>query len=256
MERINLIGSLLAVAAVFVASTCPADEPSQEFPTQPAYSSTPVKLALPSLAAESVVAATARPQENEAIPHGGWLDPSRLLVRATLIGFLPITERSGLRISLANDQGFAMDGTYFIHANFGVNALAAFLTTDVSSTRARAPTGTSSLGSQHLLPLILTAQYHFCPECRVRPYLGVGIGALIPLNESGNLKLVQPRVAKEIGPAAQAGLDYMINRHFSLNLDVKFLRVDTVAKTSGIVTVRGGLRVDAFFLGGGFGYRF
>lgn len=233
MKRTNLIVFLLALAGVLASSACLADEPPGGAPSPQAGSN-----------------------PEETVPHGWLLDPSRFLLRASIVGFLPTTERSGLRVSLANDQGFAVDGTYFLHPNFGLNLFVSFLTSDISSTRARAPTSTSSLGSQHLLPIIATAQYHFCPDCRVRPYAGAGIGGPIPLSESGNLKLVQPRIGKVIGVAGEAGLDYMINQHFSLNLDCRFVRVDTHAKTTGIVTTQGGLRVDNVFLGGGFGYRF
>ena len=84
---------------------------------------------------------------------------------------------------------------------------------------------TTKLGYLRALPPSLLLQYHFTNLGQVKPYVGAGIN----LTHFGrNDSYGGPAVDKySVGYAAQAGVDYMIDKHWGVNLDVKYLQIDT-----------------------------
>ena len=179
-------------------------------------------------------------------------DGAKFLIRATAIGV--ITDASsnsvaagGLDLDLDNDLRFAVDGTYFVTPNIGVNVLATFLNFEVRSAGV-------SLGSVDVLPPIVTVQYHFLPDAQLRPYVGVGFNYNHFYGESGTLDIINAEVEDAFGFVAQAGVDYMITESLSLGLDFKFLKVDTDVTIAGVKVDE--LDVDAFIIGVGIGFRF
>lgn len=107
-------------------------------------------------------------------------------------------------------------------------------------------------GFKHLPPT-LTMQYHFLPQNQFSPYLGAGlnytrISSVDLLDGAGRLN------KNSWGLAFQAGVDYKLDKHWSLNLDVKKLMIqsDVFAGGAKISTVK----VDPWLVGMGVGYRF
>ena len=179
-------------------------------------------------------------------------DGAKFLIRATAIGV--ITDASsnsvaagGLDLDLDNDLRFAVDGTYFVTPNIGVNVLATFLNFEVRSAGV-------SLGSVDVLPPIVTVQYHFLPDAQLRPYVGVGVNYNHFSGESGLLDIIDAEVEDAFGFVAQAGADLMINKSLSLGLNFKYLRVDTDVDIAG--TKVDELDLNAYIVGVGIGYHF
>jgi len=111
----------------------------------------------------------------------------------------------------------------------------------------------TDIGSFKHLPPTLTLQYHFTPEKTFSPYVGAGlnytrISSVNLLNGAADLE------SSSVGPALQAGIDYKINRNWSLNLDVKkiYIRSDVNTAAGTISQVK----VDPLLIGVGIGYRF
>lgn len=111
----------------------------------------------------------------------------------------------------------------------------------------------SDIGSFKHLPPTLTLQYHFTPEKTFSPYVGAGINytrisRVHLLSGAANLE------SSSVGPALQAGMDYKINRNWSLNLDVKkvYIRSDVNTAAGAISQVK----IDPWLIGVGIGYRF
>lgn len=109
------------------------------------------------------------------------------------------------------------------------------------------------IGSFKHLPPTLLAQYHFLPGAQFDPYVGAGINyTLISkvdiLNGAGRLK------HDSIGAALQAGVDFRIDRKWSVNLDVKKVQIRSDVDISGVHASR--VRIDPVLLGVGVGYRF
>lgn len=111
----------------------------------------------------------------------------------------------------------------------------------------------SDIGSFKHLPPTLTLQYHFTPEKTFSPYVGAGINytrisSVHVLNGAADLE------SSSVGPALQAGIDYKLDRNWSLNLDVKkvYIRSDVNTAAGTISQVK----VDPWLIGVGIGYRF
>ena len=106
------------------------------------------------------------------------------------------------------------------------------------------------IGSVKHLPPTLLAQYHFTGLGAFKPYVGAGVNytRFSGVDIAGGALTVKKN---SWGPALQLGFDYALDKHWSLNLDVKKVYIDT--------TVSGGVgrfKVDPVLVGLGVGYRF
>jgi outer membrane protein len=101
------------------------------------------------------------------------------------------------------------------------------------------------------------------PDSNIRPYIGAGVNYTYFFDE----KVVGPvlptanskaKLEDSWGLAAQAGVDIAINDDWFVNLDVKYIQMDTTAKFSN--TAAGNAQIsadiDPFVYGIGVGRRF
>lgn len=112
------------------------------------------------------------------------------------------------------------------------------------------------LGKTWILPPTLTLQYHFTNFGKFQPYIGGGVNYTFFYSES-DWKLKNVTVDGTWGGAVQLGFDYMLTKHWGLNLDVKklFLAPSYHAK-AGDARVTGRARLDPWLIGTGITYRF
>lgn len=111
----------------------------------------------------------------------------------------------------------------------------------------------ASIGTFKHLPPTLTAQYHFLPGKVFNPYVGAGIN--YTLISKVNLLNNGARLEHDsVGLALQAGVDYRIDAHWSINVDVKKLQLRSDVTIGGVQASR--VKVDPVMLGVGVGYRF
>lgn len=110
-----------------------------------------------------------------------------------------------------------------------------------------------SIGSFKHLPPTLLAQYHFYPASQLSPYVGVGVNlthlsSVKLLGGAGDLE------SNSVGLAVQAGIDFKIDKQWSVNLDLKRvnIRSDVFAAGAKISAVK----VDPTMVSIGVGYRF
>lgn len=109
------------------------------------------------------------------------------------------------------------------------------------------------IGTFRHLPPSLMAQYHFMPGKTMSPYLGLGLNWTTfsknrLLDGQGSLE------HDSFGLAAQAGIDFRLDRNWSLNVDVKKLQLRSDLLVGGVKA--GKVKVDPVLLGIGVGYRF
>lgn len=169
----------------------------------------------------------------------------------------------GEKVSVNNSFMPEVDVTYMATDNIGFELIAS-----TTKHKASGQTGTTGslgkLASTWVLPPTLTAQYHLNPTGTVRPYVGAGVNYTIFWNEkaSGSLETAvgETRVKMDdsFGWAAQAGVDIDLTPKVFLNLDVKYIDIDTTAKlyttAAGRQTVK--LSLDPLVFGIGIGTRF
>lgn len=110
-----------------------------------------------------------------------------------------------------------------------------------------------SIGTFKHLPPSLMAQYHFTPEKTISPYVGLGINWTTfsknkLLNGQGSLE------HDSFGLAAQAGVDFKLDKNWSLNVDVKKVQIRSDVLIAGTKVSK--VKVDPVLFGVGVGYRF
>jgi outer membrane protein len=155
-----------------------------------------------------------------------------------------------------------VDVTHMVTDNIGFELIAATSKHSVSGV-----TGTTGsigkLASTWVLPPTLTAQYHFMPEAKVRPYLGAGLNYTLFYSEkassafeaaAGNTNV---HLKSSFGWAAQAGVDIDLNSKMFLNLDIKYIDIRTTARltTEDLGTQRVKVDLNPIVVGVGVGFR-
>ncbi|MFO7277455.1 MAG: OmpW family outer membrane protein [Pseudomonadota bacterium] len=106
------------------------------------------------------------------------------------------------------------------------------------------------------LPPTLTVRYDFLPNGSIRPYAGAGINATLFFDEStrGALADADLSLDTSFGAAAQAGVDIDLRNGWFLNLDARWIDIDSEAHLSG--NSLGKVHIDPLTVGIAFGYRF
>lgn len=154
-----------------------------------------------------------------------------------------------------------VDFTYMVSDHIGAELILA--TTKHTAKGRDALNGVDPLATTWVLPPVLTAQYHFAPDAKIRPYVGAGINYTIFYNAKAGSALVSAvgptsvKIKDSVGYALQAGVDVDITKKFFLNLDVKYVSMEpkAVLNTGGLVnTTR--LHIDPVIVGVGIGTRF
>jgi outer membrane protein len=181
-------------------------------------------------------------------------DQSPWLVRARVVNIAPADKSEPIggvgasdRVTVSSKTIPEVDISYFFSPN-----IAAELILTYPQKHDVALDG-NKVGSFKDLPPTLLVQYHFAPTSQIDPYLGAGINytrmsSVDLLNGAGTLE------SHSFGYALQAGLDYKLDKHWSLNFDVKMIQIRSDLMVSG--TKVSEVKVDPLLVGVGFGYRF
>ena len=111
--------------------------------------------------------------------------------------------------------------------------------------------GSGNAGTFRVMPDFLTLKYGFLPESAFRPYLGLGLN----VTSFYTVNAAPFSLSKTtVGPAAQAGFDIRLSKHWSLNADVKWARSRPEVEFEGADIGR--MKLDPVLFGVGIGYRF
>ncbi len=210
-------------------------------------------------AAVAVVAAAAPAQAEQG----------DFLVRTRAILVAPTEDSSGIEPTFPNDEvsvsnSFApeLDFTYFVTDNVGLELILATTKHDVNG-KTGVPDAVGELVDTWVLPPTLTLQYHFMPKAKIRPYVGVGLNYTHFYSEDASDSLesaigdTDVNLDDSFGFALQAGVDFDIGKNLFLNLDVKYIDIDTEAKlTTGNLVNRVDVSLDPIVAGIGIGMRF
>jgi len=197
------------------------------------------------------------------------------MVRGRVLGVIP-DESADLKVAgaaLAGDAEIGdqvvpeLDISYFFTENFAVELILAVTPHDVKATGVTVPgaltDATVDLGDVWLLPPTVTAQYHFNPNGRVKPYVGAGVNATFFFNEDEGPVANSIDYDPSVGFALQAGLDVDLDGTpggWAVNADVKKVWINsdvTVDFTTALgATVDAEVDINPWVVGVGMGYRF
>ena len=190
-------------------------------------------------------------QEAESVFKG-------LLIRGRGIAVIPRTSADisaiGGDTDISNAYVPELDLTWFFTKNIAVEAIAAIAPHSVDATGTSL--GKVDLGNVWLLPPTVLLQYHHPLPNGFKPYVGAGVNYTVFFNEDAPGGTVTDiDYENSFGWALQFGVDYMLDDHWLLNLDVKKVFLDTDVNINN-GAIRADVNIDPWIVGVGIGYRF
>lgn len=209
------------------------------------------------LAAALIMPGTATAQTSA----GDWLIRLRGIVVSPTESSGEVSGIPGSRVGVTDSVMPEVDFTYMVTDRIGAELILA--TTKHKATGRGSLSAIDTVASTWVLPPTLTLQYHLAPGSKVRPYVGAGVNYTIFYSEDassaleGALGSTKVRMSDSAGYALQAGVDIDLGSRTFLNLDVKYLDIDTTARlTTGAGTNRVRVSIDPLVFGVGVGRRF
>jgi len=157
---------------------------------------------------------------------------------------------SGLNVNAKDKTIPELDVTYFFTKNIAAELVLTY------PQRVDIRSHSTSLGTVTALPPTLLAQYHFTQFGPLKPYVGAGVN----YTRFGSRNLGdadQYSVEKSsIGYAAQIGADYMLTKNWGINLDVKYLQIETDVIVNSTGASAGVLKLSPIATSVGVTYKF
>ncbi|NBX03002.1 MAG: OmpW family protein [Alphaproteobacteria bacterium] len=160
---------------------------------------------------------------------------------------------TGSNIEISDQIVPELDVTYFATNNIAFELIAAITPHDVNTSTSSA--GALDLGDVWLLPPTLTAQYHFTDLGKCKPYVGAGVNYTHFFGADKGTSVTDVSYGDSFGPALQAGVDYMLDDHWLINLDIKKIWINSDVKFNG-GAIAADVDIDPLVVGIGFGYKF
>lgn len=220
-------------------------------------------VALPALAADL-------PTKKEPLvaPIMDYWSPWMIRVRA--IGVLPHdggsakVSAAGARIpgasaKVSNSVVPEVDISYFFTKNIAVEAICCISPHKVTAKGSIAALG--EIGKTVVFPPTVMLQYHFTNFGAFKPYAGVGVNYTHFFKDSTGAAFTGLKIKDSWGVAGQVGFDYMIDRHWGINVDLKKIMMEPKANVglvtaNGVVPVSAKVKINPWIVGAGVTYRF
>ena len=164
-------------------------------------------------------------------------------------------------------EAFGLNATYMLTDHLGTDLFVpTYFSLDIQ--RKRVVVGDERIGETDLWAPILGLQWHFNIDGAIRPYIGLGVnwsnfsgeeifGGGVPANS-------RLEIDQAFGPAGRIGVDIGTNEHWFLNLDVRYVELETdielqVPGPTGVSSTTmplGEATIDPWIYGIAVGYRF
>lgn len=195
-------------------------------------------LAIAALSALSSGAAFAQQQQD-----GQWLVRARVVNIDSANG----GAAGAAGVSINNKAIPEVDVSYFFTPNFAAELILTY------PQKHDVRLAGNKVGTLKHLPPTLLAQYHFTGMGAFKPYVGAGVN----FTRFSDVNIADGAVTikkNSVGFALQAGVDYALDKNWSLNLDVKKVQLGTKVTGAGLNNSK--FKVDPVLVGVGVGYRF
>lgn len=155
-------------------------------------------------------------------------------------------------VDISNSVVPELDITYFFTKNIAVELVLGVTPHNVKGAGTLAG---ARIGSAWLLPPTLMLQYHFTDLGAFKPYVGVGVNYTVFFNEKAKGGFTSFDLKDSFGLALQVGFDYMIDKNWGINFDVKKIFLEPKVKVNnGLIS--GKVKIDPWLIGTGVTYRF
>lgn len=109
-------------------------------------------------------------------------------------------------------------------------------------------------GTISALPPSLLLQYHFTDLGAFKPYVGLGVNYTLFYKRNNILDGVAQVSNSSFGVAGQIGFDYMLDKNWGLNVDLKYIQMATDVSIAGSKV--GTVNLNPLTVGVGVAYRF
>ncbi|MBI5128530.1 MAG: OmpW family protein [Rhodopseudomonas palustris] len=149
-----------------------------------------------------------------------------------------------------------LDISYFFTKNIAAELILGVTKHSVSGTGTL--TGID-VGKSWLLPPTLTLQYHFTDFGAFKPYVGAGVNYTFFFSQkAAGGTVIESHLKDSFAPAVQVGFDYMFDKHWGWNVDVKklWLRPEWSGTLAGGAPITGKVKLDPWLIGTGITYKF
>jgi len=165
-----------------------------------------------------------------------------LLVRIGLSNVSPDDSSGGfsgsptIGVAVAADSKPSITLAYMLKDNIGIELLGAVpFEHDLTATGSL----TTKVATTKQLPPTLSVLYYFDTKSHLRPYASVGVNytTFFDVNTTGALAGTTLSLDDSWGLAAQVGVDYDISADWYLNASVRYINIETVARSSALGTV-------------------
>ena len=198
------------------------------------------------LVAAALAASCAMTATQALADESGWLIRGRVLNMNVKNGQADGLDRNvGARVEANNKTFPEVDFTYFFDKNLAIETVLTYPQKhDISA-------GGTKIGTLKHLPPTALAQYHF-DLGGIKPYVGAGVN----YTRFMSVDLPPGMAVKKssTGLAAQVGADFALDKKWSLNVDLKYVQIDTDIKVNNAKV--GTLKIDPTLFSVGVGYRF
>ena len=177
-------------------------------------------------------------------------EPGDWLIRAGVTNVDPKSNNHEI-VSVDSAASLSLNFTYMMTDVWAVEVLAAYpFEHDIYLV------GGPKVGSTKHLPPTVSLQYHFMPTSKFQPYVGVGINYTNFFSEktTGPLTGSNLSLGDSWGLAGQIGFDVMIGENWFLNVDGRYMNIETRAKLDG--ESLGKVKIDPMVYGAHVGFRF
>lgn len=141
-----------------------------------------------------------------------------------------------------------IDLTYFFTKNIATELVLTYpqdININVGGTKA---------GTISALPPSLMLQYHFTDMGAFKPYVGLGINYTIFYKRNNILDGAASVSDSSVGVVGQLGFDYMLDKNWGLNVDLKYIQMATKVYVGGDKV--GTVNLNPLAVGLGVSYRF
>lgn len=172
-------------------------------------------------------------------------------LQSTTLAGLPVL---GADVAITDDTTLTFDVSYFVNPFFAVNfygGVPASASLIGKGSLAGLPIGETKYG-----PAILSLQFHPLSIHGLSPYLGVGVGRVLFLDEKDGA-LTNFNLNDAWAPALQAGLRFRLNENWLANFDVRYVPFKShVSGQLGGAPVHAIVQVDPILVNVGVAFRF
>jgi outer membrane protein W len=166
--------------------------------------------------------------------HARWLDLTAWYSRVDLSGDPAVEDLRFNDIDFDSSGGFGLGVNFFVGNRFSIQLAAYRFDPEAAMTADDPLVEVGGLGELEVIPLTAVLQIHLLPGSRISPYVGAGVGYVIlddvrSSRDVQNVDVDRIDFSSDFGLVFNAGASFALSRIFALNLDVKYMPVDSAA---------------------------